>query len=72
MSGLDQISTLDSIIDLGNSYTDQEKLSEAESLYKYALEGYRKSLGQNAISALKTLDCLGIIYSAADKPEKAK
>lgn len=70
MSGLNHVSTLDSIIELGNWYTNQEKLAEAEVLYQLALQGYRGALGQYAVSSLETLDSLGIIYSAANNPMK--
>ncbi|KAF5859928.1 hypothetical protein ETB97_002187 [Aspergillus alliaceus] len=72
MSGPNHVSTIDSIIELGNWYADRGKLAEAEVLYQHALQGYRGALGQYAVSPLETLDSLGIIYSAANKPDEAR
>ncbi|KAG7415776.1 Nephrocystin-3 [Fusarium oxysporum f. sp. rapae] len=41
---------------------DQGKLLEAEAMYKRALEGYEKALGQDHISTLNIINNLGVLY----------
>ncbi len=40
--GLEHISTLDTVNNLGNLYSNQGKLVEAEKMYQRALEGYER------------------------------
>jgi tetratricopeptide (TPR) repeat protein len=48
--GREHTSTLDTVNNLGNLYSDQGKLDEAEKMYQQALEGYEKALGlENAV-----------------------
>ncbi|KAI7770703.1 hypothetical protein LZL87_004490 [Fusarium oxysporum] len=53
---------IDSLANLGILYRDQGKLLEAEAMYKRALEGYEKALGQDHISTLNIINNLGVLY----------
>ena len=48
---------------LGYLYADQDRLTEAESIYGRALEGCEKVLGQDHISTLDTVNSLGNLYN---------
>jgi tetratricopeptide (TPR) repeat protein len=43
--GRDHTSTLDTVNNLGNLYTNQGRLPEAESMYQRALSGFQTALG---------------------------
>ncbi|KAL2832185.1 hypothetical protein BDW59DRAFT_181471 [Aspergillus cavernicola] len=47
---------------LGNLYSDQSMLKEAEELYHQALAGYEKALGPDHMSTLNTIHYLGGLY----------
>lgn len=47
---------------LGDLYSDQGKLKEAEEMYQRALAGYEKALGPNHTSTLDTVNNLGVLY----------
>ncbi|PQE18241.1 Tetratricopeptide-like helical domain protein [Rutstroemia sp. NJR-2017a BBW] len=57
---------------LGNLYSDQGKLVEAETMYLRALEGCEKALGPDHISTLDTVNNLGILYSDQGKLAEAE
>ena len=46
----DDITTIDAMHMLGTLYADQGRLTEAESMYQRALEGYEKALGRDHTS----------------------
>jgi tetratricopeptide (TPR) repeat protein len=52
---------------LGYLYTDQGKLTAAESMYERALAGYEKALGAEHISTLYTVNNLGLLYADQGK-----
>ena len=60
--GRDHTSTLITVNDLGNLYSNQGKLAEAEAMYQRALEGYEKALGRDHTSTLSTVGNLGVLY----------
>lgn len=47
---LDYTLTLDTVNNIGNLYSNQGKLAEAEQMYLWALAGYEKALEPSAIS----------------------
>jgi tetratricopeptide (TPR) repeat protein len=53
--GLDHTSTLDTVNNLGNLYSDQGKLVEAEQMYQRALQGYEKALGPDHTSTIDSI-----------------
>ncbi|KAJ6004603.1 hypothetical protein N7540_012972 [Penicillium herquei] len=57
---------------LGNLYSDQGKLKEAEEMYQRALIGYEKALGPDHTSTLTTVNNLGILYSDQGKLKEAE
>ena len=48
---------------LGDLYSDQGKLKEAEEMYQRALAGKEKALGSNHASTINTVNNLGVLYS---------
>ena len=66
------ISTLDTVNNLGNLYTDQGKLDEAEKIYHRALDGKEKALGPTHTSTLDTVNNLGILYVDQGKLDEAE
>ncbi len=52
--GPEHTSTLDTVNNLGNLYTNQGKLAEAEKMYQRALEGKEKALGPEYTSTPST------------------
>jgi tetratricopeptide (TPR) repeat protein len=52
---------------IGNLYSDQGKLREAEKMYQRALAGYKKALGPGHPSTLDTVHNLGSLYSNQGK-----
>ena len=47
---------------LGNLYSDQGKLAEAEAMYTRALQGKEEALGPTHTSTLSTVNDLGNLY----------
>ncbi|KAK1636654.1 hypothetical protein BDP81DRAFT_449649 [Colletotrichum phormii] len=47
---------------LGNLYSDQGRLKEAEAMYERALQGSEKALGPDHTSTLSTVNNLGLLY----------
>ncbi|KAM7210079.1 Tetratricopeptide repeat domain containing protein [Rhypophila decipiens] len=58
----DDTRAIDAMHTLGDLYTDQGRLTEAESMYQQALEGYEKALGRDHTSTLDIVNNLGILY----------
>src|SRR5204863_296994 len=59
----DDIRAIDAMHMLGLLYADQGRLTEAESMYQRALEGYEKALGRDHTSTLNTVNNLGLLYA---------
>ena len=59
----DDITAIDAMHMLGDLYADQGRLTEAESMYQRALEGYEKALGRDHTSTLSTVNNLGLLYA---------
>ena len=73
--GAKHTSTLQTVGNLGNLYSDQGKLDEAEKMLLQALKGYNDALGlelvKTYIPALNTLWGLGDLY-AKTKPDESR
>ncbi|KAJ5898084.1 hypothetical protein N7504_008372 [Penicillium tannophilum] len=50
------------VLGLGDLYSDQGKLKEAEEMYQRALAGYEENLGPDHTATLNTMNSLGILY----------
>ncbi|OQV07420.1 Tetratricopeptide repeat-containing protein [Cladophialophora immunda] len=68
--GLDHISTLDTVHNLGLLYANQGvlyanqgKLVKVEKMYVRALKGYEEALGPDHTSTLNTVNNLGVLYA---------
>ncbi|KAJ5432895.1 uncharacterized protein N7458_012051 [Penicillium daleae] len=57
---------------LGDLYSDQGKLKEAEEMYQRALAGKEKGLGPDHTSTLNTVGNLGLLYSNQGKLKEAE
>jgi tetratricopeptide (TPR) repeat protein len=57
---------------LGNLYSDQGKLREAEEMYQRALAGCEKALGLDHIFTLDSVNNLGILYCGQGNLKKAE
>ncbi|KAB8231567.1 Pfs, NB-ARC and TPR domain protein [Aspergillus alliaceus] len=57
---------------LGNLYSNQGKLKEAEQMYQRALAGSEKALGPDHISTLEIVNNLGVLYKDQGKLKKAE
>ncbi|KAI1317244.1 hypothetical protein F5Y16DRAFT_392874 [Xylariaceae sp. FL0255] len=57
---------------LGNLYSDQGKLREAEQMFQRALRGYEKALGPDHTSTLDSIHCLGSLYRDQGKLSEAE
>jgi hypothetical protein len=55
---------------LGFLYSTQGKLAEAEEMYQWALNGYKKASGPEHTSTLNTANYLGLLYSTQGKLAK--
>jgi hypothetical protein len=55
-------STLDAVNNLGDLYTSQGKLDEAEKMCQRALLGYEKALGPDHTSTLDVVDTFSLLY----------
>jgi tetratricopeptide (TPR) repeat protein len=69
-------STLDTVNSLGNLYSDQGKLAEAEAMYDRALQGYEDALGLELASSylpvLNTMFVFGDLFSQTGRKDMAK
>ena len=65
-------SMLVTISNLGNLYSNQGKLKEAEGMYLRALTGYEKVWGSEHTSTLVTTRNLGKLYSKQGKMKEAE
>ena len=63
MSGKDDLSTLLTVNSLAELYREQGRYSEAEPLYKRALEGNERVLGKNDLDTLAVLNNLALLYT---------
>ncbi|PMD21094.1 TPR-like protein [Hyaloscypha hepaticicola] len=63
---------LASLHNLGNLYQNQDRLTEAEAVYKQALVGYEKVLGTEHISTLHTVRNLGQLYQVQGRLAEAE
>ncbi|KAJ5195473.1 uncharacterized protein N7498_008911 [Penicillium cinerascens] len=57
---------------LGNLYSDQGKLKEAEEMYQRVLAGREKALGPDHTSTLNIVHNLGVLYSDQGKLKEAE
>ncbi|KAI0471243.1 kinesin light chain [Xylaria cf. heliscus] len=57
---------------LGNLYSNQGKLDEAEAMYERALQGFEKAWGPKHVFTLDTVNNLGNFYSNQGKLGKAE
>ncbi|KAK3946632.1 Tetratricopeptide repeat-domain-containing protein, partial [Pseudoneurospora amorphoporcata] len=57
---------------LGNLYSDQGRLKEAETMYQRALEGKEKVLGPDHTSTLETVNNLGLLYTTQGRLKEAE
>jgi tetratricopeptide (TPR) repeat protein len=57
---------------LGNLFSYQGKLAEAEQMYERALQGYEEALGPNHTSTLGTVGNLGNLYADQGKLAEAE
>jgi tetratricopeptide (TPR) repeat protein len=74
--GEEKQTVLDALHLLGNLYTDQSRLGEAEQVYERALRGYEAALGSDLVKqyrpALSTLENLGDLYALQADIAKAQ
>ncbi|KAJ5588729.1 hypothetical protein N7537_011407 [Penicillium hordei] len=68
----DNIEVWGALHGLGDLYSNQGKLKEAEEMYEQALAGYEKALGPDHISTLNTASNLGSLYSKQGKLKEAE
>ncbi|CAI7648081.1 unnamed protein product [Penicillium discolor] len=61
-SASDNISLWGAFYSLGDLYSHQGKLKEAEEMYQRALKGYEKALGPDHMSTLHTANNFGNLY----------
>ncbi|KAF3012740.1 hypothetical protein E8E15_004199 [Penicillium rubens] len=57
---------------IGDLYSDQGKLKEAEEMYQRALAGKEKALGPDHTSTLRTVNNLGLLYKNQGKLKEAE
>ncbi|OOQ89534.1 hypothetical protein PEBR_07820 [Penicillium brasilianum] len=72
LSGDIDIAAWNAFNGLGNLYSDQGKLKEAEEMYQRALAGKEKALGPDHTSTLGTVNNLGLLYSNQGKLKEAE
>ena len=70
--GPDHLLTLRTITGLGDLYSGQGKLEEAEDLYRRALKRYEKAWGPDHRYTLSTVDGLGVLYGKQGKLNEAE
>ncbi|SLM37612.1 kinesin light [Lasallia pustulata] len=68
----DNRNVLDAVHNLGMLYADQDKMAEAEAMYRRALEGYEKAWGPENTSTLETVNNLGNLYADQGKMAEAE
>ncbi|EED12227.1 kinesin light chain, putative [Talaromyces stipitatus ATCC 10500] len=68
----DDVSVWSAFHSLGNLYSDQGKLKEAETMYQRALAGYEKALGPDHTSTSDTVNNLGALYAVQGKLKDAE
>lgn len=66
--GPEHTSRLDTVKNLGNLYTDQGKMAEAEKMYVRALRGYEMTWGPEHMSTLGTVNNLANSRCEQRKP----
>jgi tetratricopeptide (TPR) repeat protein len=69
---LREASIYEPLCNLGNLYTNVEKLAEAEGMYHRALAGAEKALGPDHRSTLRVVHSLGVLYSEQGKLAEAE
>ncbi|KAK4904287.1 hypothetical protein LTR49_026230 [Elasticomyces elasticus] len=65
-------STLDTVNNLGNLYSKQGKMKEAEEMYLRTLRGYEEAWGPKHTSTLDTVNNLGNLYKNQGKMKDAE
>ncbi|KAF1817833.1 uncharacterized protein K489DRAFT_303975, partial [Dissoconium aciculare CBS 342.82] len=70
--GAEHTSTLDTVNNLGNLYSNQGKMAEAEEMYVRALRGKEKAWGAEHTSTLATVNNLGSLYKIQGKLAEAE
>ncbi|TKA58613.1 hypothetical protein B0A55_12927, partial [Friedmanniomyces simplex] len=70
--GPKQTSTLDTVNNLGNLYSNQGKMKEAEEMYLRALTGREEAWGPKHTSTLDTVYNLGLFYHQQGELAKAR
>jgi tetratricopeptide (TPR) repeat protein len=65
-------STLDTVNNLGNLYTNLGQLDEAEKMYQRALQGKEKAWGPEQTSTLHTVNNLGNLYANLGRLDEAE
>jgi tetratricopeptide (TPR) repeat protein len=74
--GPDHTSTLDTVNNLGALYKSLGRLDEAEKMYFRALQGYTKSLGQEAVKtyipALNTTENMADLFRQTGRTQEAE
>jgi tetratricopeptide (TPR) repeat protein len=69
---VDKIDNWGAFLGLGNLYSDQDQLKEAEEMYQRALAGYEMELGLDHTSTLGTVNNLGNLYKDQGKLKEAE
>jgi tetratricopeptide (TPR) repeat protein len=70
--GIEHISTLDTVNNLGILYKNLRRLDEAEKMYQRALQGYEKAWGLEHTLTLNTVNNLGNLYSDLGRLDEAE
>jgi tetratricopeptide (TPR) repeat protein len=69
---VDMIDIWNALNGIGNLYSNQGKLQEAQEMYQRALAGKEKALGPDHTSTLNTVNNLGLLYSDQGKRKEAE
>jgi tetratricopeptide (TPR) repeat protein len=70
--GPEHTSTLATVHNLGNLYSDQDRMVEAEQMYIRALQGKKKAWGPEHTSTLRTVNNLRNLYRKQGKMVEAE
>ena len=70
--GVDSNETLSTVGSIGILLTGQGKLSEAETYYRRAIEGYERTLGRDHPNTLSAVCNLGLLLHQQRKPDLAE
>jgi tetratricopeptide (TPR) repeat protein len=70
--GLEHISTLNTVDNLGLLYVGLGRLGEAEKMYQRALQGFEKAWGPEHTLTLNTVDNLGLLYVDLGRLDEAE